>query len=235
MGARNFYIRHLTNRVPQGEHMPVSIDAGAGTATRTAGSRESVPTTASANDTALIEARLVQCVCRMAAGDQAALAELYDSTVGRVYAVAMRFVKNEQTAEEVVSDVYFESWREAGRYDRRRGRVVTWLLVRCRSRSLDALRRRDIALSAADTDQIPAESMEQSSASDPIETTERVCAVRRALTAMPAAQRLVVSLSFYGGLSHSQIAAREHMPLGTVKTHMRSALQRLRASLRELG
>lgn len=179
--------------------------------------------------------QLAGCIRRMAAGEQAALAELYDATVGRVHALALCFVRNEQTAEEVVSDVYFESWHEAGHYDPHRGRVLTWLLVRCRSRALDAIRRRDLALCRADTDEMPAESMGDGLGGvDPVEVTERACAVRRALCAMAPARRQVVALSFYLGLSHSQIAAREHLPLGTVKTHMRMALRQLRQALGEL-
>ena len=84
-------------------------------------------------------------VARMADKDQAALGELYDLTVRRLHAFALRIVRDTGLAEEVTEDALFQAWREANRFDAGRGKVITWLLTICRSRALDALRRADIA------------------------------------------------------------------------------------------
>ena len=93
------------------------------------------------------EAVLRECVLAISGHDQLALAKLYDLTVSRVYSVALRIVRHTHLAEEVVSDVYLQVWRDAPRYDAARGRVLGWLLVISRSRALDILRRQDEAFS----------------------------------------------------------------------------------------
>ena len=92
------------------------------------------------------ESKLRKCVARIVLREAKALEELYDATVHRLYSVAFRILKNEEAAEEAVSDAYYQAWREADRYDPSRACVLTWLLVICRSRALDALRRRDEAM-----------------------------------------------------------------------------------------
>ncbi|MEO5574408.1 MAG: sigma factor, partial [Gammaproteobacteria bacterium] len=77
--------------------------------------------------------------------NEAALAAFYDTTIARVYAVALRITTRAEAAEEVASDVYLQVWQQAERFDTSRGRVMAWLLTICRSRALDYLRRRDKA------------------------------------------------------------------------------------------
>ncbi len=173
---------------------------------------------------------LAECVVRMAAGDQAALAQVYDATVSRVHALAYRMLGSVPAAEEVVSDVYFQAWRTAASYDRSRSAVQTWLLVMCRSRALDALRARDpsspaIGLEGFDP---PAEDCDPQ---DLLESVERDSRLRACVAALIPVQRQLVALAFYRGYSHSEIAAFSQLPLGSVKSHIRSALRHIRLAL----
>lgn len=171
---------------------------------------------------------LAECVARMAAGDQAALAQVYDQTVRRVHALAYRMLGSVAAAEEVVSDVYFQAWRSAATYDSSRGAVQTWLLVMCRSRALDAIRARDLPSRDVEGFDPPAEGSDPQDLYESFETGSRL---RECVAALNPVQRQLVALAFYRGYSHSEIAAFARIPLGSVKSHIRSALRKMRSAL----
>ncbi|MFO1319708.1 MAG: sigma-70 family RNA polymerase sigma factor [Burkholderiales bacterium] len=178
------------------------------------------------------DAVLRPMVARMARDDEAALGELYDATVSRVYGLALRITRTPAAAEDVVAEVYHQSWRDARRFDPERGAVVTWLLTICRSRAIDSLRRRDEAECHPDPETLAA--IEPSDPSDPpglLSTYQAHSALHRALAGLSAVQRQMIALAFFRGLSHQEIAEHCGMPLGTVKTHVRKALERLRLAL----
>lgn len=159
----------------------------------------------------------------MADGDQSALEAFYDGTISRVYGLAMRIVGVSQTAEEVAADVYFQVWREAGRYDSERAAPMTWVLTICRSRALDALRRQDRAELQADPE--PHElTFEENGPLDLLLAVERKSGLYEALAELSALQRQLVALAFFRGLTHQEIADYSGIALGTVKTHIRKAL-----------
>ncbi len=175
------------------------------------------------------DALLLDCMERMVRQDQAALAELYDATVGRVYGLALRILKDSAAADEVVSDVYFQAWREASRYDPVRGPVQGWLLIICRSRALDAVRRRDPALIHPH----PHELLDVAPAhpddlQDLLQATRSCSRVHEALAALEPLQRQVLSLAFFRAYTYSEVAIHFGMPLGSVKTLIRGALRELR-------
>ena len=175
---------------------------------------------------------MLDCIQRIVARDQAALAELYDMTVNRVHGVALRILKNAEAAEEVVSDVYFQVWREAANYDRARGPVQAWLLIICRSRSVDALRRRDPALVHPEPHHLLESARdERGDLQDLLEATQSGTRVNAALAALPALQRQLLALAFFRSYTYSEVATHFAMPLGSVKTLIRSALQTMRASV----
>ena len=187
---------------------------------------------------ATAEAALVQ---RMAQGDEQALGALYDRWQGAVRALAQRIVGDATEAEDVVEDVFWQAWRQAGRFDAARGSVATWLLTLARSRALDrlrAIRRTRVDASLDDEDAaLPPEALAASSASpaDAAEGDERSRLVAQALAELQPAQRQCLELAYFGGLSQTEIAERTNTPLGTVKTRMRLALRKLRESLAPLG
>jgi RNA polymerase sigma-70 factor, ECF subfamily len=184
--------------------------------------------TTSDTDEALME--------QMAKQDQEALSVLYDRYRGVVFSLALRILRDRAEAEEVMTDVFFQSWKSAGGFDPLRGSVAGWLITLCRSRAIDRLRargRRDASLAALAAD--PLQTVSQGAAgAGPEESTEirhRSARILAALGALSTEQRGVLELAYYSGLSHSEIAAKLGEPLGTVKTRIRQGLLALRESL----
>lgn len=163
---------------------------------------------------------------------QSALSSFYDATVSRVYGVALRVARNPDIAEEIVSDVYMQVWRDANRYDESRGRVLGWLLIITRSRALDALRRQDEAFSHPEPyDLVSEPEDDHSGPQDLLLATESSAALHQALQILTPLQRQLLALAFFKGLSHSEIVEHAGIPLGSVKTHIRRALAELRDAL----
>ncbi len=171
------------------------------------------------------EALLCGFIAGMGAGDESALGALYDATVRRVYGLALRITRNPQMAEEVAEDVFWQAWRQALRFDAARGNAMAWLLNMTRSRALDALRRTD----DADLHPEPETLMQLEAAceGDPqnlLDALQRNQALHTALETLDALPRQLLSLAFFRGLTHEEIASQSALPLGTVKSHIRRAL-----------
>lgn len=174
-------------------------------------------------------------LAQIAAGDQLALANFYDSTNNLVFRLISRILANYSNAEEVLLDVYSQVWRQAGNYSKERGTPINWLLVIARTRALDRLRscrqetRRQEPLEFANSaysSEITPESFAISS------EYERL--VRKALQSLSFEQRQVIELAYFSGLSQSEIANRIDRPLGTVKTRLRLGMIKLKAILAPL-
>jgi RNA polymerase sigma-70 factor (ECF subfamily) len=175
-------------------------------------------------------AELVRAV---AAGDQQALAALYDATSRTVYGLLLRILADASAAEEVLLDVYAQVWRSATSYSDARGTPLAWLTTIARSRAIDRLRRGRQERHRTD----PLEDARQfagagASAEDDLGATEMRAVVRAALDSLAPEQREVIELAYYSGMSHSEIAAARGLPLGTVKTRTRLGMMRLRELLR---
>jgi RNA polymerase sigma-70 factor (ECF subfamily) len=173
----------------------------------------------------------VHLITAISGGDRAALGELYDRYAGLLLAVGLRVLARRREAEDVMHDVFLEVWKSAADYDSSRGSVRTWLLLRMRSRSID--RRRTPAFSRAvplDETRVRAIESDRSAAGDaaPLGDRERVIG---AVAALAAPQREVVELAYFEGLSCTDIATRIGVPVGTVKSRIRVALERLRGGL----
>ena len=169
---------------------------------------------------------------RVAAGDNGALSALYDATAARAYGVALRITRDASSAEEVVSDVYLQIWKTAARYDATRGPVIAWLLVICRSRALDNLRRRDDAeLHPAPEQLRPDLDRSDSGPFDDFVALERSTRVHAAIALLDDKSKQLLALAFFQGLSHQEIADHTRLPLGSVKTVLRTAMLKLRATL----
>jgi len=176
---------------------------------------------------------------RLKAGDEHALGELFDLVAPWILGLALHILHDEDEAEDVVGDVFVQVWRHIDQHDAGRGPLVPWILSIARNRSLDALRRRrrwwrksahlEQAQEMEGGGSTPAVSHEATVPGWPVHRE-----VHAALAALSEEQRRVVSLSYFEGLSHREIAQRLHLPLGTVKTRLRMAHQTLTEGLRHL-
>ena len=176
----------------------------------------------------------VQLIHQIAEQNQAALSQLYDLYARLVYAVVFKILGSVEEAEEVVLDVFAQVWRSAQRYDKKKGRVDSWLLMMARSRALDRLRSRQRQKKVVDASTQVVHTESGTSIAIPEENLliqERRDLVMAALTQIPVAQRQVIELAYYQGLTQKEIAVRIGVSLGTVKTRIRLGLNKLRGIL----
>ena len=181
--------------------------------------------TAVRNLTALVE--------RMRIGQERALEELYDATVGKLYALAAAILRSPEEAEEIVCETYAYAWANAARFDATRASALGWLLMLCRSRALDRFRQRRANGNALDV-VASSEAAAGGSTDQPYEILslmQQRTRVHAALAQLTPERRQLVSLAFLHGMSHQEIAHATRLPLGTVKSHVRLALTQLRESL----
>lgn len=169
---------------------------------------------------------------RMRIGQERALEELYDATVGKLYALASAILRSAEDAEEIVCETYAYAWSNAARFDASRANALGWLLMLCRSRALDRLRQRRATSAALDV--VALRETESGSSDQPFDILSLIqqrSSVHAALATLTPERRHLVSLAFLQGLSHQEIADATQMPLGTVKSHVRRALTQLREAL----
>ena len=164
-----------------------------------------------------------------------ALRSLYKNYGGLVFGIALRIVGDAATAEEVTQDVFLRAWRNAASYSGEKGSVATWLGRIARNRALDALRSAKSRGALARDDWSELEDDRALAPEDAMDIESRAAEVRAAVSKLPEAQRVALSLAFFRGMSHSQIAAELGLPLGTVKSRIRDAMRALREKLGEGG
>jgi RNA polymerase sigma-70 factor, ECF subfamily len=173
-----------------------------------------------ASDTALIE--------RIVEQDEAALAALYDRYAGMLSSILNRILRDNQAAEEILQDIFYQLWLSASRFDVSRGSVPGWLAVIARNRAISRLRRHNPAAGEElfeNTVVLPA-NLESAMAQQ-----QMLDRVKSALENLPKEQRAAVELAYFEGLTHSEIARRTGDPLGTVKTRLRTAVETLKRNL----
>ena len=163
----------------------------------------------------------------LADGDRDALAGLYDRFAPQMLGLALRILRNRRDAEDLVHDVFIEAWQKARSYDRSRGSVHAWLLLRLRSRAID--RARSLA-AARQWAMAQAASPPPPTAPEQGDAPDRARA-RKALETLPREQRACVELAYYEGLSCRDMAARLGIPVGTVKSRLFAAMRSLRVEL----
>lgn len=176
------------------------------------------------------DAELVNWIAQVCERDEKALAALYDVLVSKVYGLVLRIVGQRQLAEEVTEDVFWQIWRQAPRFDVERGSPRAWVMTMARSRALDALRRLK-SVSTFESELVGEEESMEQNPIDLLVAVEQNTHLHQALGKIEALPRQLVSLAFFKGLSHEEIASHTGLPLGTVKSHIRRALLRLRELL----
>jgi RNA polymerase sigma-70 factor (ECF subfamily) len=162
-------------------------------------------------------------LARIHAGDESAMAELYDRYSGIVYGVALRVLGSTASAEDLLQEVFLQLWRNPRAFDAERGRLAPWLAVIARNRAIDMLRRRPVE---EDIDELPI----STGVNLEDEAGERMAIdkVRGVLAQLPQEQRKTLEMAFFEGMTHTEISAKLGEPLGTVKTRIRSGLLALR-------
>lgn len=176
-------------------------------------------------------ARLLQAAAQ---GDTTAFEGFYNLTVGCARAVVRRIAGDNHT-EDVLSDAYFQAWREAHRFEPARGSALAWLLTLARSRALDRLRAESIrhgGLSGApEADEAALEDGSVPGPDTLLDRLQTTSHLHAALCDLSSSERWVLSLAYYRDHSHSEIAALTDLPLGTVKSLIHRSQQKLRAAL----
>jgi len=165
----------------------------------------------------------VHLLIRIASGDEAALVEFHRQYVNLVFSMALHVLHDHATAEEVAQDVFLTLWRRAALYDPARGSVKSWLLTIARRRAIDYYRRQanlplrmdEIAVGQHPNTQMLLPDLD----------------LRAAVAALPNDQQQCVTMVYFGGLTHTEVADRLQVPLGTVKSRIRLALSRLRQAI----
>ena len=161
-----------------------------------------------------------------------ALSALYDRYGRLVFGLAFNSVGDRATAEEITQDVFLRVWQRAGQYRSDRGQVSTWLTGITRHRAIDQLRHdRTRPAAPGAWAKVPPEAGQAAGPEQSVALALEREQVHRALAALPEDQKQVLALAYFQGLSQSQIAAALDLPLGTVKTRIRLAMQKLRQAL----
>ena len=167
----------------------------------------------------------------MAQGDQRAFAALYEEVAPRVFGLVRRLLVDHAQSEEVTQEIFLEIWTNAPRYEPSKGGATTWILTMAHRRAVDRIRAsqagrdRDVKIGirdyVADYDNV----------AETVEVTIEHERVKEAMSQLTELQRQAVSLAYYGGYSHSEVAAMLKVPIGTVKTRLRDGMIRLRDEL----
>jgi RNA polymerase sigma-70 factor (ECF subfamily) len=168
---------------------------------------------------------------RVAEGDQVAFGQLYDQIAPRVLGLVRRLLKDFAQSEEVTQEIFLEIWQNATRYDPNKGGASTWILTMAHRRAVDRIRSsqstrdRDTKIGIRDFE------TEYDSVAETVEVTMESERVKKAMSRLTELQRQAVSLAYYGGYSHSEVATMLSVPIGTVKTRLRDGMIRLRDEL----
>jgi RNA polymerase sigma-70 factor (ECF subfamily) len=173
---------------------------------------------------------LEDLVARTALGDRAAFERLYLATRSKLFAVSLRIVRERALAEEVLQDSFVNIWRRASDYAAAKSAPMTWMTAIVRNRSVDLVRR---TREEPDVDDTLVAGLADENAAPERDAAARADAhsLKRCLAELDPEQRQTIALAFFHGLTHSELAAHLRRPLGTVKTHVRRGLIRLRECL----
>ena len=173
-------------------------------------------------------AQLDALLHRVARGDQAAFGDLYDLAAPRVFGMVLRLVIDRAQSEEVTQEVFLEIWQSASRFDPNKGKAMTWVLTMARRRAIDRIRSSQAARDRDTRIGVRDFQAEYDDVAESAELRIEGKKVDAAMRELSDSQRQVISLAYYGGQSHSEIARELGVPIGTVKTRLRDGMIRLR-------
>ena len=170
----------------------------------------------------------VYLIEQIAKQDREAFSHFYDRFSTLVFTLAMRMLRARDDAEDLLQEVFVQVWRQAANYSQERGSPEAWIVNIARSRAIDKLRAKRRMEDAFVLTDDPARAESPENVESQAAESEARLTMSNALANLPEAQRRVLELAYFDGLSQSEIADRLKEPLGTVKTRMRSGIQRLR-------
>jgi RNA polymerase sigma-70 factor (ECF subfamily) len=170
----------------------------------------------------------ISLIERIVARDERAVADLYDRHNRLLFGLILRILRDRSEAEEVLQEVFVQIWNKAETYNVALGSPAAWLVRVARNRAIDRLRANTVRLRAVESAPEPAavESPETKAAA-----TEQQRAIGRALETLPSEQRVLIEQAYFLGLTQSELAERFKLPLGTVKTRIRTGMMALRQQL----
>ncbi|KAA1420249.1 sigma-70 family RNA polymerase sigma factor [Nocardioides humilatus] len=197
--------------------MDLGADAQAGTPLA------GVPAGASPDPAALLQLS--------ARGDRAAFAALYDATAARVHGLVLRVVRDRAQAEEVTQEAFLEIWRTASRYDPERGSALAWLMTIAHRKAVDRVRSAEASSRRDVTYHQQNQTIDHDTTADTAHASLEARRVRVALEQLTAVQREAIELAYFGGYTHTEVAALLDLPVGTAKTRIRDGLIRLRDTI----
>jgi RNA polymerase sigma-70 factor, ECF subfamily len=177
------------------------------------------------------ESEWVALMHAIAARDQRALRTLYERTHRIVFTLIMRIAGNRETAEELTLDVFHDVWRRASAYDAAGGTVVGWIMNQARSRAIDRQRFEQRKKRVNPHTEEPLRPSAVDGCDDALSVLERQRVLRDALAILRPEERQAIETAFFSELTYAEAALRLDQPLGTVKTRIRSGLQKLRGAL----
>lgn len=184
--------------------------------------------------TSVIDAELLGRVSR---GDIPAFEQLYEAFSGPLYSVALRILERPEDAEDVLQEAFSKIWNEAHHFDPRRGAPLAWAITITRHKAIDRIRSLSRRLKLTEDAGTNAQLTESGPAQPGLQTEQReaAAAVKDSMAGLPSDVREAIELAYFSGLSHSQIAHKLSLPITTVKSRIRRAMQQLRQTLKNLA
>jgi RNA polymerase sigma-70 factor (ECF subfamily) len=171
-------------------------------------------------------------VRRMASKDAAALDAFYQRYNRFAFSLILRIVGNREDSEDVLTDVFWQVWQQAPRYDSSRGKPIAWLLTIARTRAIDSIRSTNRQQSRTDELDVNTKPADAPAAGDPFVLADTRNAVKEALQELTEQQRIPLEMAYFQGMSHTEIATALGQPLGTVKDRIRNGMMHLRKRLK---
>lgn len=180
----------------------------------------------------------IALLTRIAGRDAVAVGELYDRHNRLLFSLILRILRDRGESEDVLQEVFVRVWDRADSYSQTLGTPSAWLVRIARNRAIDRLRSRKVRASLAEPYDDPLASPDPAPGANPEQrarTAEHRRAIVAALDQLPAEQRTLIDAAYFEGYTHSELAERFNLPLGTVKTRIRTAMQSLRLTLSALA
>ncbi len=191
----------------------------------------SIPSTSPAGD----PATLAKWISAVALGDRQAYRRLYDATSPKLFAVALRILRDEGRAEDVLQDSFVNVWNGAAGYNASLSAPMTWMVTIVRNRALDYIRRVDHRTIELDDDLAAVLESDQPTPADSAIRSQDATALDRCLKRLDAGQRQAIAFAYFQGLTHSELASTMRIPIGTVKTWIRRGLEKMKRCLDGIG